>query len=210
VSISDGANGSVVSVASYFMEQRAILLTIVASISLAIAQGFTLLQPASLMQPPLIKRNERKVEPVAIKADQLRKYIIRPALTPHGLWSRDSEELLMLTAAKESHLGYYIHQLGDGPALSPWQIEPATFDWLCSMFPQYLRDRESSELVYDLRLGALAARVRYLVDSEPLPAASDVEGMARTWKRVFNTVAGKGTWQEASEAYYKFVVWGKQ
>ncbi len=116
----------------------------------------------------------------------------------------------MLTAAKESKLGFWIHQLGSGPALSPWQIEPATFDWLRGAFPQYLAKRDSSELVYDLRLGALAARIRYLVDPEPLPKASDVKGMAQMWKRVFNTEQGKGTVDEAIIAYTKYVVRGEQ
>ena len=116
----------------------------------------------------------------------------------------------MLTAAKESHLGFWIHQLGKGPALSPWQIEPETFDWLRSAFPQYLAKRDSSELVYDLRLAALTARIRYLVDYEPLPAHTDVEGMAKLWKRVFNTEQGKGTVQEAIDAYHKYVIRGEQ
>lgn len=147
---------------------------------------------------------------MSIHREHLRKYIIRPALEPHGLWSRDSEELLMLTAAQESRLGHWIHQLGDGPALSPWQIEPTTFDWLHRVFPQYLSGRSSDELVYDLRLGALVARVRYLVDSEPLPTHTDIEGMAKAWKRVFNTQAGKGKWEEAMAAYTKYVVRGEQ
>lgn len=147
---------------------------------------------------------------MAIQPSDLRKYIIRPALSQHGLWSYDGEELLMLTAAKESRLGYYLHQLGTGPAMSPWQIEPATFDWLRGRFPQYLAGRDSSELVYDLRLGALVARLRYLVDPEPLPNKADVEGMAKTWKRVFNTEQGKGKWQEARDAYIYFVKEGKQ
>lgn len=147
---------------------------------------------------------------MAIDREQLRKHIIQPALISHRLWSRDSEELLMLTAAQESKLGFWIHQLGRGPALSPWQIEPATFDWLRLVFPQYLNGRSSGELVYDLRLGALAARVRYLVDSEPLPTHTDVEGMAKAWKRIFNTQSGKGKWEEAVEAYEKYVVRGEQ
>ena len=147
---------------------------------------------------------------MAISQDQLRRHIIRPALVPHNLWSGNSEEILMLTAAKESKLGYWIHQLGQGPALSPWQIEPATFEWLKKVFPKHLGKRNSEELVYDLRLGALTARLRYLVDSEPLPVSTDVEAMAKMWKRVFNTSAGKGKWQEAVAAYNKHVVRGEQ
>jgi hypothetical protein len=188
------------------MERPLTLLTIVVSISLPAALACILLQPASSTPKHFVMHNERKVALMAISAQQLRRHIIRPALATHNLWSYDSEELLMLTAAQESRLGYWIHQLGNGPALSPWQIEPATFDWLRGKFPAYLGGRDSSELVYDLRLGALTARVRYLADPEKLPSRFDVEAMARMWKRVFNTSLGKGTWQEANEAYFKYVV----
>lgn len=142
---------------------------------------------------------------MAIDQLQLRKYIIRPALSKHGLWSASAEELLMLTAAQESRLGEFIHQLGDGPALSPWQIEPTTFEWLRNKYPKILHHRDASELVFDLRLGALVARLRYLVDPMPLPPHNDVEAMAKLWKNVYNTNEGKGTWQQAAEAYRKYV-----
>lgn len=148
-------------------------------------------------------------ETVAIRPADLRENVIRPALKSSGIWSQDAEELLMLTAAKESQLGYYLHQLGNGPALSPWQIEPATFDWLREIkfpFANPLKYRNAEEMLYDLRLGALAARLRYLTDPEPLPSADDIEGMAKTWKRVFNTVAGKGRWEEARDAYVHYVI----
>jgi hypothetical protein len=151
---------------------------------------------------------------MAIKAEHLRKYVIRPALSPHGLWSDAAEELLLLTAAQESKLGYWLKQLGDGPGMGPWQVEAGTFNWLRDGasfdFKNPLKGRHEAELIYDLRLGALVARMRYLVDPSPLPVASDVEGLAKTWKRVFNTVKGKGTWQEAVQAYQYYVIDGKQ
>jgi hypothetical protein len=151
---------------------------------------------------------------VSIKSEHLRKYVIRPALSPHGLWSTEAEELLMLTAAQESKLGYYLKQLGDGPGMGPWQMEADTFNWLRDgasfAFKNPLKGRHDSELIYDLRLGALAARLRYLVDPSPLPTEDDVEGLAKYWKRVYNTYKGKGKWEEAVQAYQYYVVEGKQ
>ena len=44
------------------------------------------------------------------------------------LVSQEAENLLMGTAAQESALGEYIRQLGNGPALGIFQMEPETFD----------------------------------------------------------------------------------
>ena len=152
---------------------------------------------------------------MAIRRVDLRRYVIRPALSPHGLWSEAAEELLLLTAAKESKLGYYLKQLGDGPGLGLWQVEAETFNWLRDGvsfigFKNPLKGRHESELIYDLRLGAVTARLRYFVDPNPLPAADDVESLAKYWKRVYNTSAGKGKWEEAVQAYQYYVVEGKQ
>ena len=154
---------------------------------------------------------------MAIKAEHLRKYVIRPALSPYALWDASSEELLMLTAAQESKLGYYLRQLGDGPAYGVWQMEEATFNWLrdgvsWNVLPNRtpLKGRLAAEMVYDLRLAALAARLRYYLDPQEVPQWHDVEGLAKYWKRVYNTSAGAGKWEEARDAYQRYVVEGKQ
>ena len=154
---------------------------------------------------------------MAISSLQLRKHIIRPALSRYGLWDVNSEELLMLTAAQESKLGYYLRQLDDGPGLGPWQMEEATFNWLrdgvsWSALADHtpLKGKLATDMVYDLRLAALAARLRYYVDPAPIPQWHDVEGLAKYWKRVYNTSAGAGRWDEAAQAYRYYVVEGKQ
>jgi hypothetical protein len=63
---------------------------------------------------------------VSIDANQLRHYVVRPTLRRLGLWSKSAENLLMGTAAQESHLGTYLHQVGGGPAKGIFQMEPAT------------------------------------------------------------------------------------
>jgi len=57
--------------------------------------------------------------------DHLRELISR-VLEQLDLYSRDAVELLMLTAAAESNLGEYLRQVGRGPALGIFQMEPST------------------------------------------------------------------------------------
>lgn len=56
---------------------------------------------------------------------QFRIEIVRPALVTIDLYSDAAENLVMGTAAQESHLDY-VKQSGNGPALSLFQMEPAT------------------------------------------------------------------------------------
>ena len=48
------------------------------------------------------------------------------------------------------------------------------------------------------------ARVRYLVDPEPLPACDDIVALASTWKRVYNTEHGKGDPKHFVRLYEEF------
>jgi hypothetical protein len=161
-----------------------------------------------------------------IDPTQLRELIVRPALECINLWSPAAEDLVMGTAAVESHCGRYLKQVGGGPALGIFQMEPATHD---DIWKNYLRhcvnlagkvaglsseDEESlctamrrdaswapwrdyvpdaGEMVWNLAYAAAMARVHYRRSPEPLPAAGDVQGMARLWKKVYNTPAGAGT-----------------
>lgn len=54
-------------------------------------------------------------------------YVVRPVLRVMSAWSQPAEDLVMGTAAQESRLTY-LRQLGGGPALGLWQMEPATHD----------------------------------------------------------------------------------
>ena len=57
--------------------------------------------------------------------NQFTKHIIRPALEAIDLYSKAAEELLLGTAIQESRL-VYLKQIGGGPALGLFQMEPAT------------------------------------------------------------------------------------
>lgn len=155
---------------------------------------------------------------MAIDANQLRREVIRPTLEFMGMHSEAAENLLLGTAAHESHLGRYLHQLG-GPALGIYQVEPATLRDVRENFLRYrpeLHDRvrdllgyrpsEERQLVTNLAFSTAIARLVYYRDPEPLPAAGDLEGLARYYKRVFNTVAGKATEAQFIQAYRTYAL----
>jgi hypothetical protein len=124
-------------------------------------------------------------------------------------------ELLMMTAATESNLGEYIRQKGGGPALGIFQMEPLTHDdhwdhyikyhaYLPAIFKAFYVDPHHILLEYDLRYAIIMARIHYLRDREPIPPAKDVEGLARYYKRVWNTYLGKATVEDALDDYLFF------
>ena len=132
--------------------------------------------------------------------DQFRHQIVVPACERLALSSPEAIELLVGTAIQESRLTY-LRQLGDGPALGLFQIEPATHDdvWINvvrsrARFKSALGARKVERLVFDLRYGAMIARLLYWRHPEPIPAT--LKGQARYWKRYYNTHLGAGTPKE--------------
>ena len=147
-----------------------------------------------------------------IQPDHLLQDVIRPALAVIGLQSVAAEQLLLGTAAAESRLGTYLHQLG-GPALGVWQIEPATHEdvWLNVLAykqglrglvlqlapPIYVTAPEYAPLPRvlcgNLLYACAIARIVYWRHKDPLPEAGDWKGIAAYWKRAYNTPLGAGT-----------------
>ena len=134
-----------------------------------------------------------------------RELVIRPTLQNLGLWSPAAENLLLGTAIQESGL-VYLKQIGGGPALGVYQIEPATHDdvWRNYLaFRQDLKRRAmdvstnrwsgTPQLVTNLAYATAIARIIYRRVPEPLPPPGDIEGMGAYWKQYFNTPAGRGT-----------------
>jgi len=111
----------------------------------------------------------------------------------------DAQALVLGTAAVESDFGTYLRQVGGGPGLGPFSMEGATFRWLSQKYMRRFCDEWTwvslnfSAQEWDLVAAIVFCRLRYWVDSEPIPAAADVEGLARYWKRVYNTELGAGT-----------------
>src|SRR6056300_1676988 len=91
---------------------------------------------------------------------QFRSQIIIPALDVLGLNSKAAQELLLGTAIQESRLTY-LKQIGGGPALGLYQIEPATHHDLYANYLSYrpllrelmfdLGSRDDDSLVWNLR-----------------------------------------------------------
>jgi hypothetical protein len=155
---------------------------------------------------------------MAFNTRQFSKFIIAPALEKLGMHSDSAVNLLLGTMATESHFGTYIHQKGNGPALGVYQMEPATHD---DIVLNYLKRRRSLQkllerqfglvefraerLLHDLQYATIFARLHYYRVSEPLPLASNTEGLARYWKEYYNTRFGKGTEDDFIKNYTRFV-----
>lgn len=144
--------------------------------------------------------------------------VIRPTLEYLEAGGTAAERILLATAVHESGGLRYLKQGGDGPALGPYQIEPATHDdlwvnWLA--FRGSLAERikpllsgwpdRTRQLVGNLNYSTAIARAIYLRVPESLPAADDIEGQARYWKRHYNTPAGRGTVEAFIESWNRWM-----
>lgn len=146
---------------------------------------------------------------------QVRALVIRPALEALHLHSVAAEELVLGTALQESGLRY-LQQLGGGPALGLWQMEPATHDDLWTNFLNYrpdLAERVRSlcatpiceALAGNLWYAAAMCRLHYFRRPEPLPEAGNITNMASYWKRFYNTSGGKGSVTEYLANWQKYM-----
>ena len=152
-----------------------------------------------------------------INANHLIKEIIRPVLADLGLGGGAAEAQVFGTACKESACGLYLIQLGRGPALGIYQMEPATHDDIWDRFlahqpdlsrklnrwrAQYGNGMGPGEMVGNLYYATAMCRIHYLRVSEPLPET--LPGQADYWKKYYNTPHGAGTEQEYLDAWRQF------
>lgn len=138
-----------------------------------------------------------------IDPEQLRDFVVTPTLKEIGLYSKAAMRLVIGTGLVESQLTY-LHQI-NGIALGIYQCEPATHKDIWDNFLMYkihiakrlnefnMDYRDVRQLVYNLKYATAICRIHYLRDPNPLPDENDIEGMAKTWKSVYNTHLGKGT-----------------
>lgn len=134
-------------------------------------------------------------------------------------YSDDAVELLMMTAAHESHLGSYIKQVG-GPALGIFQMEPETYydihenyieyrPWLesavISLCPMGTATAEAAdELLWNLKLQVVMARVHYFRVPHAIPSHKEPRLMAQYAKQFYNTYEGKALVQDYLDSYLDF------
>ena len=130
--------------------------------------------------------------------------IVRPALAQLGVPDANAEMLLMGTAAHESQL-QATHQMGGGPALGYFQMEPVTHDDCWQNFIQFRPELKAKLMaciapatapnaqlmVTNSVYAAAMARVRYMRAPGAIP--SDGLAIAQYWKDNYNTTMGAGT-----------------
>lgn len=145
---------------------------------------------------------------MGIRPKDLRR-LIQNTLEPIGWWTQDVEELLILTAAAESNMGEYLYQ-APGPARGIFQMEPATEKdiwenylkfkpYITAHFEGVQRDL-AGNLIYQIMI----ARVHYMRDKGSIPKAEQPMEIAKYYKRVWNTIAGKGSAEVAYAKYLKY------
>lgn len=138
--------------------------------------------------------------------------IIRDALkSATGLWSSSAETLIFCTGLKET--GYKVdRQYAGGPALGYWQMEPATHDDIWKNYLAYRPGLASivgafgktpEDLIKSPKYAVLMCRIKYLRDNTALPISSDWFGMAKVWKRVYNSSKGAGQLNAATLRLFK-------
>jgi hypothetical protein len=152
-----------------------------------------------------------------IDPKQLRKYIIEPVLKKLDMCSEAAVNLELGTAAVESQMGRYLHQI-KGIALGIYQIEPATYYDTMENYVAYrphvvsvldslmIKGLSAEEnLIGNLYYSTAISRLKYYRSPEPLPEHDNIEGLGIIWKRVYNTYKGKGTLDGFIRCYEKYI-----
>lgn len=140
------------------------------------------------------------------------RQIIASVLKALGLYSKEAEDLIFGTACVESDCGNYRKQI-NGPALSIYQIEPATLKDVYENFLNYrpellakveaLRYKNLSKednLINNDEYATAICRVIYLRAKGAIPKT--IPGQAQYWKDVYNTASGKGTVRKYMEKWH--------
>lgn len=162
-----------------------------------------------------------------IDAKHLRELVIRPtlrALDPEIPYSDVAVELLVLTAATESHMGRWLRQNDGegnptGVALGIYQMEPRTHrdhcNWLTQQEVLFHKTADlmlqgpnevDLDLIYSLTYATAMARVHYWRHPSALPVVANPMLLATYYKKVWNTSAGKATVEKAAVDYLQYTV----
>ena len=132
--------------------------------------------------------------------------------------SPEAVELLMMTAAQESFLGRFIKQLDCGIAKGVFQMEMATYRDLFDNYIRYHPDlqnklfnyfpvnEETAEIMMcgNLPYQIVVARLNYYRKPGALPEWHDALGLARYYKKYWNTHLGAATIAGTLRNYNKY------
>jgi len=144
------------------------------------------------------------------------RHLITNILKGTVLYSEDAIELLLLTAAVESSMGHFLRQLGGGPALGIFQMEPSTLDdiWKNYLYRKQefrlliekytVRGIGKEQLEWNLAYQIIMARIHYYRVPKELPSRYNVADMASFWKIHYNSSKGRGVAQDAVDAYMRY------
>lgn len=138
-------------------------------------------------------------------------------LHPEIPYSYEASCLVWGTGAHEGMGFTKRKQMGGGPALSYYQIEPSTFLDNVNSYLAYrpkladkikavcgITDFQSPDLLTNDKLGICMCRVKYLRAPKAIPKTR--QGLAAYWKEYYNTEEGKGTEEEFLENYKRYSV----
>ena len=156
-----------------------------------------------------------------MNVSQFKQYVVRPTLNrlPLQLCSASAVNGMTGIALVESQCGEYVQQIGGGPALGPFQMEPTTHDDCWNTFLAYPRNNYlripidklvptelDADLLFQLQVNfayaCAMARVKIYRAPDPLPNADDAAGWAAYHKKCYNT-AGGATNTMASELLFQ-------
>lgn len=151
--------------------------------------------------------------------DQYDKYILVPALKIAALYSKSAHVLMLGTVICESNLEY-IEQIGPGMAMGFPQVESQTHADVRRYLNKY-NNRNFKEailsacfytcfpsddaLIHNLRYSILIARLKYWMVPKILPEWNDALGLAKYYKKYYNTSEGKADIDRAKKIFEKII-----
>ena len=137
------------------------------------------------------------------------KEIVEYALYKVDSFSDDALALVVRTGMAES--GYRaLKGYGEGnPAIGFWQIEPATMNDMIKNYIHYRSHYKNNlislgmnfekdtimSVMSNMAVQAALCRLHYRRDKHPIPSWDNLEDQGKYWKRVYNTIEGRGTVQ---------------
>jgi hypothetical protein len=153
------------------------------------------------------------------KLNDFRLNVIKPVLAQMGAANNAAEELLLGTAIQESLFLKYRVQMGGGPAVSYFQMEPATHNDIWNNYLKYRSELAAKaiaflsspdadkikELEMNDQYATAMARIHYMRVPAKLPDTGDVAAQANYWKQYYNTSKGKGKPSEYIEKWNHYL-----
>lgn len=168
-----------------------------------------------------------------INHNQLRQYVIRPALKAIDLYSENAEELLIMTCAQETLGCTFLKQI-NGPALGPYGCEPPTYNDVCMRklykwfemsegglhlgytglgkkvnsvlgWSYYNEIPDVLNLMTNLSYATMICRIDYSLETSPLPDKNDLTGLFNYYKKYYNSFKGAATETEVLDNYHMYL-----